>query len=57
MGRNCYPYEGYISPDDTAFKEITNELVEIAGDNPTKEIQKYLKGTLSDIVYPVNGGL
>ena len=37
--------------------EIANDLVSIADENPSKGIDKYSKGTMNEVVYPVNGGL
>lgn len=67
----AYPWGGYnhalrkqqtsylseLSPDDKAFSEIASELVSVAGENPSKGIDKYLEGTMNEVVYPVNGGL
>lgn len=45
------------SPDYNAFKEIAENLRDLAGGVPEFNIQPYNIGTMTDVVYSVNGGL
>jgi len=46
-----------LAPDNQAFFDIASDLESIADENPSKQVEKYLKGTMNEVVYPVNGGL
>ena len=39
------------------FKEIASTLVEVSHQNPFLAINRYSQGTMTDVVYWVNGGL
>ena len=54
-----YPHkkENNISPDNQAFRDIAIDLVEASSFNQTLGIKKYNHGTMTDVVYAVNGGL
>lgn len=54
---STFPYVGNKCPDHNAFYEIAQVLVKEADSNPKMNVDKYLTGTMTDIVYPVDGGL
>lgn len=56
-----YPWgnnkHGPISPDNIAFSAVASELQKVTGFFPKLNIQQYRIGTMTEVVYPVDGGL
>ena len=52
-----YPYKSDPAPDTKAFSQIANDMVEVSNENSDMRVDKYLNGTMNEVVYPVNGGL
>jgi hypothetical protein len=50
-------YEGELSPDDEALKQLANGYVHYGGAMPKMHIKEYDMGTMNDVVYPVRGGM
>lgn len=46
-----------LAPDNQAFAAVGKNLIDLAGENLALNIFKYRTGTMTEVVYPVNGGL